>query len=353
MADFTITDGALTAVTDWAVHRLGYPLVTVELDNRQLEYAFNESVEQFSYYIQQWAMRNNLANAMGLPTEQDFTRRFVAQDFEFMRELTKAYSVQAGIGGDTPIRKDSFTLVEGTQQYNLPDDRIITEVMWVEPVAIDRYLLDPYSNPHWATTEFGFAYMGNSLSYIVPVYWSLYHAQNFELRNKVRRGDYSYTVLPWSGGSNQVTMFPVPGTHDNGKRVWYFYWDTADLNKYSGQTPGENISVPSDIRLDEIPYTAMNSWSQMWIKKYTLGVCKETLGRVRGKFASLNVPDAEVQMDAQDLLSEGREDQSRLIEELVAELDKLDFSELIAGEADVAENLNRQLSFNPMGIFLG
>lgn len=353
MSGLPISDPSVTAVTDWVVHRLGYPVVSVELDDSQLEYAFNEAVEQFSYYITEWSMRNNLANALGLSRDTDFTRIFVAQDFNFSLELTKAYSVQVGVGGDIPINRDYFTLTGGTQDYYLPEGRTVTEVMWVEPVAIDRYLMDPYSNPHWSTTEFGFAYMGNSLSYIVPVYWSMYHAQNFELRNRVRRGDFSYTILPWTGGNNHVTIYPVPGDSDAGKKVWYFYWDDQDLNKYSGQTPGDLVSNPADIRFDEIPYTAMNSWAQHWIKRDTLAICKEILGRIRGKFGSLPIPDAEVTMDGDALLAEGQQEQQALIEELQAELDKLDYGTLIAGGADDAESLNRHLSFNPGGIYLG
>lgn len=354
MSSLSITGDTVSAVTQWALHRLGYPLVTVELTNRQLEYAFNESVEQFSFYIQQWALRNQLANIMGLPTVQDFTRRFVAQDFDFVIELTKAYSIQAGVGGDRPVLRDSFVLSAGTQVYQLPGDRIITEVLWQEPVAIDAYRLDPFNTSNFAVTEFGFSYMGNSLSYIVPVYWSLYNAQNFELKNKVRQGDFLYRVLPSSGGTNEVTLYPVPTEKHDGINVWYFYWDPSNtLNKYASSSPGENISVPSDVRLDEIPYSAMNFWSQMWIKKYTLAVCKETLGRIRGKFGSLKIPDSEVVLDANQLLQEGQDEQRQLIEQLNAELDKLDYSAMIRDSAESAESINQHLSFTPMGIWVG
>lgn len=356
MSDLKITGSTVSAVTNWVVHRLGYPVVSVELDNSQLEYAFNESVEQFSYYITNWAMRNNLANALGLPSDQDFTLRFVRQDFEFNKAFAKAYSTQAGVGGDIPVHKDSFTLTSKTQDYYLPTGRTMTEIMWVEPVAIDRYLLDPTSNPHWSTTEFGFSYMGNSLSYIVPVYWSLYQSQNFELRNRIRKGDYSYTLLPWSGGgadANHLTLYPIPQDSDAGKKVWYFYWDADDLNKYTGVTEGEYVSNPADIQFDEIPYSAMNSWAQMWIKKYTLAVSKEILGRIRGKFNSLPIPDAEVQMDADALLAEGKDEQTQLLEELTTELEKLDYGAMIEGSANDAANLNAQLSFNPGGIWIG
>lgn len=353
MSNLPITSTTVSDVTNWVVHRLGYPVVSVELDSSQLEYAFNESVEQFSYYITEWAMRNNIANALGLPSTQDFTLRFVRQDFEFNRNFAQSYSVQAGVGGDIPVNKDFFTITADTQEYFLPSGRTITEIMWVEPVAIDRYLMDPYSNPHWSTTEFGFAYMGNSLSYIVPVYWSLYHAQNFELRNRIRRGDFSYKLSPWYSGQSKVELFPVPGQSYNNRNVWYFYWNDEDLNKYEDVPEGAYVSNPADIQFNEIPYSAMNSWAQMWIKKYTLALSKEVLGRIRGKFQSLPIPDAEAQMDAQELLQEGKDEQTFLIEQLSEELDKLDYGNLIESSATDAANLNAQLSFNPGGIFLG
>ena len=328
-------------------------MVSVELNPTQLQYAFNEAVERFSYYITQWSMRNNIGNALGLPSDQDFTMRFVKQDFEFAKSFAAAYSVQAGVGGDIPVYRDSFVITESTQNYYLPSGRTITEIMWTEPVAIDRALVDPYANPQWATTEFGFAYMGNSLTYIIPVYWSLYQAQNFELRNRIRRGDFSYKLLPWTGGQSQVTLYPVPGSDVAGRRVWYFYWDNSELNKYDGTLPGEYVTSPADIRMDEIPYSAMNSWAQMWIKNFTLALSKETLGRIRGKFANLPIPDADVQMDADALRSEGKEEQQALIQELTEELQKLDYDKLLEGGATTAESINKQLSFSPLGIWIG
>ena len=52
-------------------------------------------------------------------------------------------------------------------------------------------------------------------------------------------------------------------------------------------------------------------------------MCKETLGRVRGKFGgSLGVTDSDVTMDFDSLLSEAKEDKEKLWERLSLRLER-------------------------------
>ena len=79
--------------------------------------------------------------------------------------------------------------------------------------------------------------------------------------------------------------------------------------------------------------------------------CKEILGRIRSKFSELPIPDATVTLDGETLVAEAQSEKEQLYEYLKEELEKVDVGNMIEGDANNAENINRQLSYNPMGIY--
>jgi hypothetical protein len=79
-------------------------------------------------------------------------------------------------------------------------------------------------------------------------------------------------------------------------------------------------------------------------------MCKETLGRVRGKFGgALGISDAEVTMDYDSLLSESKEDKTALMERLKERLERLMPDKMLERKAAEAENLNKTLQYRPLG----
>ena len=113
------------------------------------------------------------------------------------------------------------------------------------------------------------------------------------------------------------------------------------------------IKLPSDVPLDAIEYASLNLPSKIWVRRYLLGLAKETLGRVRGKFSgALNVPGAEVSMDYESLLSEGKDEQSKLIEELGERLTSMSNLGQSEQRSTTAESLNKSLSYIPLGMYV-
>lgn len=365
MAEYIATDPEVTAITQYVSSMFGAPVVTVELSASQYTTAFNTAVEEYSNHITQWAIKSNIANALGLPSATDFTQRWVAQNFEFARSFAKAYSEQINIGGEVPIYKSYFILHEGKQEYYLPDNYVINEVMWQEPPAITRYLVDPNNNPAWVNYEFGWGYMGQSYMYIVPAYFSIQLANATEMRWKIWRGDYTYTLRPAGNGGtrtfedytgstrNSIAIHPTPRSNQDGVRVWYFYKLRDEMNLYSAQTAGELVNNPGTIQMNEIPYSAFNANSKRWVKQYSLAICKEILGRIRSKFSELPIPDATITLDGDTLISEAQQQQQELKEYLFNELEQMSTEKLLEGDAMNAENVHKILGYNPLGIYLG
>ena len=56
--------------------------------------------------------------------------------------------------------------------------------------------------------------------------------------------------------------------------------------------------------LDGMGFKDINEVGKQWIKKYGLALCKELLGTIRSKYASLPIPNAETTLDGDTLRTE-------------------------------------------------
>jgi hypothetical protein len=357
MADFSATSIEVQGVYDYVFSMLGAPIISVELSASNVATAFNSSIEDYSSYITDWAIKNNIANILGLPSAQDFTLRFSFESFSFENAISKTYSQQAGVGGTVPFYKSFFNIVPGQQHYVISGDIRISELLWQETPAVMRYLVDPYTDVHWTQTEFGWAYMGNSFLYVTPVFYTIQAAQMAEIRDRVRKSEFSHKILPYWGPSgetwNEVILYPTPGSSYDGIKVWYFYQNNSDLNYYSGQQKNSIVNNPGTVKYDEISYSAFNSSAQRWIKRYTLASCKEILGRTRGKFKELPIPNAVASLDADSLLAEAAAEKELLVQSLMDQLNSMSINEAIIGSAEKNKAINETLSFSPLGIIIG
>ena len=113
------------------------------------------------------------------------------------------------------------------------------------------------------------------------------------------------------------------------------------------------IKLPNEVPLSKLMYSDLNEPTRVWVRRYLTALFKEALGRVRGKFSgALKVPDAELTMDYDSLLSEGKEEQSKLLEDLDARLERMSNAKQLELKAGEAENLNKSLSYRPLGLFV-
>jgi len=78
------------------------------------------------------------------------------------------------------------------------------------------------------------------------------------------------------------------------------------------------IKLPTDVPIEELTWTDLNVPGQQWVRRWFTAYCKETLARVRGKYSgNLKTPDTEITMDYQSLLTEAKDEKTKLIEELI------------------------------------
>ncbi len=362
---------------------LGEPVVGVELVDAQLEVAFCRAIREYSHYINQWFLENRMSQMLGLPKEIDFTLKYISNTFSLEKSFTKAYSEQVGMGVNATreLKTASIVLTGGTQNYVIPAGREVNEVLWYTPSYINIFGLDAYANSNIAYQEFGASFQGQALYSVMPVFDTLLSAQAAELRNKVRSSEFSYRIYGGPNGTKVLQLYPVPrnlndttggnaGASSTPGTMFYRYHDVVGVagnSEYSGYTanPGYTggtgsqgnglVAGPSDAQLNYLNYNELNSSSQYWVQKFALAYAMRTLGlAIRGKFSGrLPIPDAEVTLNSADLLTTSNEDMAKLKEELKAELEKLNYKALLENNAMMQENINKTLTFVPLGIYLG
>jgi hypothetical protein len=386
-----------TALFNRIRRKIGAPVMQVELVDEQIEECICEAIEEYSTYINNWVLTNRLGEILGLPSDMDFTLKYVSNSLYFEKSFGKSIAEQAGLGADgtREIKTTSIILTAGTQNYIIPAGREVNDVLWFTPSFINLFGLDPFANTNIAFSEFGASFAGHTLYHVMPVFDTIMTAQAAELRNRVRGSEYSYIIRPGAEGTKILTLYPIPnpnggvggaggaGTNAGGigggagtpGTVFYCYYDrNSNFGNpdYSGNTsnPGWTgysntqisqgfqgnglVSTPADAKLNYISYMQLNSVAQTWVKKYAQALAKETLGiGIRGKFnGTLPIPDAELTLNKDDLISTAREDKSILKEELKAQLDELSYNKIMENRALIQENVNKALSFGPMGIYL-
>lgn len=203
--------------------------------------------------------------------------------------------------------------------------------------------------------------MGIQGSYfLMPAFDILLRMQDRNLKNRLIGGEMTYRITAGAGGVHGpkfLHLYNVPGGRfdfgnimSNQHRVYYWYYDSGPADRNECLLKNKDIVLlPNDVTLEDIGYDELNSPARTWVRRYFFAKAKEMLGRVRGKFGgNLKTPDSELTMEYSDLLTEAKDEMSKLIEELMARLERLRNDKMLERKALEAENLNKSLGFRPM-----
>ena len=72
------------------------------------------------------------------------------------------------------------------------------------------------------------------------------------------------------------------------------------------------------------------------------------MGLIRSKFQNIPIPNADLQLNGDALISQAREDKDKLITQMKEFLGNMTHAKLLENDALAAENLNKQLRYIPM-----
>lgn len=348
-------------------HLLGAPLRSVELDDEQMDTLLEFSIDDYSEQVQNWLIESQWTSLYNLNLDtQSLSKAFMTKSLDYETRYSYAYSKIVGLqaGGDWELKRDYVELKQNQQVYEIPANREINEVLWYSAAELNNPMFDPWSFGALGAGGGlggggGLAQMGNTgMSFLMmPAFDMLLRMQEINIQRRIITGDLTYKITALPEGKKALHLMQTPGSKfDFGNsslmrgKVWYCYYDAgpADRDKCLKDNP-DIIKLPSDVPFDKMSWTELNNPAQVWVRRWFVASCKETLSKVRGKYSgNLKTPDSELTMDYQSLATEGKDEKTKLIEELIGaegKLTRLKPEKVMEREALIAENLNKQMKF--------
>lgn len=347
------------------LHLLGMPVRGVEITEEQMDSLLELSISEYEQYVNDWLIESQWPTLAGLDIDtQSLTRAFTTRSLDYQTQYTYAYSKIVGLqaGGKYVLKKDSFYLVAGQQTYIIPAGREINELLWFTRAELTDSIIDPFLGGFGGLGGVGFggvggfAQVGVSGSYfMLPAYDLLLRMQDRNIKNRLIGGELTYRITALETGEKLVHLYNTPGgrfdfgsIRSNNYAVWYWYYDTVSHDDCLDQNK-DIVKLPSDVDTEILTWDALNGPARNWVRKYFIAYCKEALARIWGKFSGdLQVPDSQIKLDYQSLLTEAKDEKLKMIEELLARLERLRPNKMLERTANEAESLNKSLKYRAM-----
>jgi hypothetical protein len=350
-------------------HLLGAPLRSVEVEDEMMDSLMELSIQDYEEYILQWLIDSQWVNLVNLNmAEKSVAKALVTRTMDFEQQFSYSYSKIVGLQtmGPWVLKKDYFTLSANTQNYEIPAGREVNELLWFSDQAWTAFGLGGVAGFGGGVglggNQPGFAQMGNQGSYyMMSGFDYLIRMQEANILNRILGGSLTYRITGLPDGKKNIFLYNTPGgkfswsSYSNyvGKAVWYWYYDVGPDDRAACLKANKDvILLPTDVPLDELSWEDLNVPGKQWVRRWFTAYVKETLARVRGKYSgNLKTPDSEITMDYASLLTEAKDEKTKLIEELTGAegwLTRLRPEKVMEREALIAENLNKQMKFRAM-----
>jgi len=345
----------------WCAYRLGYPIVNIELQAVNFYTALEEAVTEYSNQVNQFNIRDNMMNLQGASSATNLSGQLISNNLDRVITLASEYGVESGYGGRVTYKSASLELKAGIQNYDLSSslqlegvdrwaDIEIKRILHYAPPAIARYF-DPFVGTGMGSQQmleqFGWGSYSPGVSFMMmPIYADLLRLQAIEFNDQIRRSGYGFDLH-----NNRLKIFPIPAT-DITLRMEYIVKADRKNPFQSGVATSGQITDFSNAPYDIIPYSQINDPGKRWIWQYMLAVCKEMLGMVRNKYASVPFPNGELTLNGADLLGQASAEKEALITQLRENLTTLSKQEQLAKKQAESEALQQQLNKVPIGIWI-
>ena len=361
-------------VAKFVTTRLGYPLMDVELQTGSIFTAFEEAITTYGNELYAYLIRENILDLTGLPFENiDLSEVIVSPNFETIIRLSEQYGEEAGVGGNVTWYKDFIPLTSSVQDYDLKiwaKDKGITgsieikRVFFQEPTPASARYLDPFDGFGFggvaAAGLLGLGGFGGSMGYLMmPLNYDMQVIQAIEMNEQVRLSNYSFEIH-----NNVIRILPIPGPyeisgvgddveHGQCGNLWFEYIERNERISSSIECAEGKITNVSNMPYQNPVYSLINSVGRQWIFEYTLAICKEILGYVRGKYSTVPIPNAEMTLNQADLLGAATAEKTALLERLRTYFDENSRAALLERKVREQDAVLRELDQVPRVIYIG
>ena len=357
-------------VAKFCAQRLGWPIENVELQSVNFYTAFEQAVTTYGNELYAYQVRENLIDLEGLPANTPFLNNaIVTPNMGNVIRISEQYGVESGVGGNVNWHSGSVILTGSVQDYDLNEwalqngisgsDLEIKRVFYQGvPASADYYYGGGIGlGAGWGGLMGGIGgvagYGYGSNWFVTPLSYNVAAIQQVELADDILLSAYSFELI-----NNKLRIYPVPTEGDTGVKYWFQYLlkneRLEDSLKYGTGSLGYGyVSNASNAPYTNPNYNQINSIGRAWIFDYTLALCKEMLGYVRGKYSQIPIPGAEVTLNSGDLIASATTDKDALITRLREYLDQTSRQSMLERRALEADFSKQDLNNVPMTIYIG
>ena len=360
--------------------RLGGDILDIELTEQNVYANYEDACLEYSYLVNIHQSKNIVGAALGGSTGSfnhigqivegdalsgsNIALKYPKFSFETAFRMGEAFATEAGVGGSTTIYSASLTTVADQQDYDLQAileaDATYSGIVGTKRVKIRNVY---YITPRQMWRFYGYygglnvvgdmntygQYADDSTFQVIPAWQNKIQAISYEDHLYTRTSHYSYEVI-----DNKLRLYPIPDSVSPEKFWFRFTVASNDIWEDDNDGGQNGINNMNTLPFENIPYENINSIGKQWIRRFALALSKETLGQVRGKFGgNVPIPGENISLNASDLLSQAKEEQEKLREELKTQLDEMTYPKLLETDEAMTENAKKIMDDVPNGIFVG
>jgi len=362
---------------------LGGDVLDIELTEYNVYSAYETAVLEYSYIVNLHQARNVLNNVLGdatasfnsdgeITSGNSIETKLPSFDIGYVKQIATKASEEANIGGNLVHYSASIDVVSGQQEYNLQEiiydqslsnDSSFYSLVEGKKLSIRKVY---YKSPRAMWRFYGYfgglntvgnlstygQYADDSTFEVIPAWQNKLQAMSYEDNIYTRISHYSYDLR-----NNILRLFPYP--EGEIKKIWVEFvipGNSTDVPN-NGNAPVNSdvngINNMNTVPLANIPFEKINSIGKQWIRRYALAISKEMLGQVRSKFSTVPIPGESINLNGAELLSQAKEEQNSLKEELKLILSEMTYDKLAEMTAGMSENATKVLEKFPLNIFVG
>ena len=372
--------------------KLGGDVVDIELTPSNVYASYEEAVLEYSYIVNLHQGKNVLSNVLGSATASFDSKgniqtgpsgsnlKYPRYSLGYSRRVGDAAAGAGGFGGTIPQYSASFEVVKDQQDYDIQaiikaasdsglDDSGFP-VLYSGQVGNKRVIVTRvfYKTPRAMWRFYGYyggiGVVGNYSTYgqfaddstfeVIPTWQNKAQAMAYEDSIVTRTSNYSFEII-----NNKLRLFPTPSHYGFNEGLNEKFWVKfyVDLEPYAldgtTDTGIEGVNNMNTLPFDNVPFININAIGQQWVRKYSLALCKEMLGQIRGKFTTIPIPGESVTLNHSELLSQAKEEQASLRDMLREMLAETGYNALAKQDQEISDAATNVLKITPLPIFVG
>lgn len=353
--------------------QLGWPIRPIQIADTEFCLLLETCVDSYVETVQNWIIKQNWLNYKDkeinfISNAADLTYAMSMGQLDFTRDYSYWFSREVGLQqrGSFELKKDFFHIEKGKQCYEIPAGREINKVLYITPPTTRTAM---YGTVGTLDAGFGGGYaqignIGMTGFYVGSAYDTALLSVDLKYKNSLIRGDLAYKVTAGPNGTHIIHLLSVPGSRVSNKGVavddsfgwgryancvcWYTYYDVTNENKDLCYKENKNdlVLTPDQVPFEASNYEFFNFPTKVTIQKLLTAKAKQTLGYIRGTFSGeVKIPDAELKMDYNIFLSDGKDEEEKIFTDLKERLEAMlpwnqmeNYAKMVQSQIEILKN---------------